>query len=84
MQVGGILTIKDANRAIKKRATAEEKKAERKRLKELREAPLGTMPPPLTESDDRAIDRNIVLNLVEHAYPRRSDSNLIRWVEDRV
>ena len=84
MPVGGILTVKDANRAIKKRATAAEKKAERKRLKELREAPLGSMPPPLTESDERAIDRNIVLNLVEQAYPRRSDPNLVRWVEDRV
>jgi hypothetical protein len=46
VQVGGILTVKYANRAIKKRATAEEKKAERKMLKELREAPLGSMPPP--------------------------------------
>jgi hypothetical protein len=56
VQVGGILTVKDANRAIKKRATAEEKKAERKRLKELRKAALGLMPPPLTESDERAIE----------------------------
>ncbi|EED12015.1 hypothetical protein TSTA_000870, partial [Talaromyces stipitatus ATCC 10500] len=84
VQVGGILSVADANRAIKKRATAEEKKAERKRLKELRNAPLGSMPPPLTASDEAAIDRNIILNLVEQAYPRRSDPNLIRWVEDRI
>lgn len=84
MQIGGVLTVQDANRAIKKRATAEEKRAEKKRLKELRQAPLGSMPPPLSESDERAIDRNIILNVVEQAYPRRSDPNLIRWVEDRV
>jgi hypothetical protein len=35
VQIKGVLTVQDANRAIKKRATAEEKKAERKRLKEL-------------------------------------------------
>jgi phage-related minor tail protein len=84
VQIRGVLTIQDANRAIKKRATAEEKRAEKKRLKELHEAPLGSMPPPLSESDERAIDRNIILNVVEQAYPRRSDPNLIRWVEDRV
>uniref|UniRef100_A0A093XPI5 Pogo transposable element with ZNF domain n=1 Tax=Talaromyces marneffei PM1 TaxID=1077442 RepID=A0A093XPI5_TALMA len=84
VQVGGILTVKDANRAIKKRATAEEKKAERKRLKALREAPLGSLPPPLTASDEAAIDRNIILNLVEQVYPRRSDPNLIRWVEENI
>lgn len=84
VQVGGILTVKDANRAIKKRATAEEKKAERKRLKALREAPLGSLPPPLTASDEAAIDRNIILNLVEQVYPRRSDPNLIHWVEENI
>jgi len=84
VQVGGVLTVKDANRAIKKRGTAEEKMAEKRRLKALRETPLGSLPPPLTASDEAAIDRNIVLNLVEQAYPRRSDPNLIRWVEDRV
>jgi hypothetical protein len=55
-----------------------------RRLKELREAPLGSMPPALSESEERAIDRNIVLNIVEQAHPRRSDPNLIRCVEDRV
>uniref|UniRef100_A0A093V606 Tigger transposable element-derived protein 1 n=1 Tax=Talaromyces marneffei PM1 TaxID=1077442 RepID=A0A093V606_TALMA len=73
VQVGGVLTVQDANRAIKKRATAEEKKAERKRLKELREAPLGSMPPmppPLSASDEAAIQRNTLLNLIEQVYPR--------------
>ncbi|EED11888.1 conserved hypothetical protein [Talaromyces stipitatus ATCC 10500] len=84
VQIGGILTVKDANRAIKKRATAEEKKAERKRLKELRQAALGSMPPPLTQSDEAAIDRNTLLNLIEQAYPRCSDPNLIRWVDERM
>ena len=84
MQIRGILTVQDANRAIKKHATAEEKKAEKKRFKELWEAPLGSMPPPLSESKERAIDCNIILNIVEQAYPRRSDPSLIRWVEDRV
>ena len=79
-----MFTVQDANRAIKKRATAEEKKAEKKRRKELQEAPLGLMPPALPESEERAIDRNTILNIVEQAYPRRSDPNLIRWVEDRV
>ncbi|EED11569.1 hypothetical protein TSTA_008650 [Talaromyces stipitatus ATCC 10500] len=71
-------------RAIKKRATAEEKKAERKRLKELRQALLGSMHPPLTPSDEAAIDRNTLLNLIEQAYPRCSDPNLIRWVDERM
>src|SRR3954447_8983507 len=77
VQVGGILSVKDANRAIKKRATQEELKAERKRLRELQNVPLGLMPPPLTTSDEAALDRNSILNLVEQAYPRRSDPNLI-------
>ncbi|EEA21265.1 hypothetical protein TMatcc_009330 [Talaromyces marneffei ATCC 18224] len=87
VQVGGVLTVQDANRAIKKRATAEEKKAERKRLKELREAPLGSMPPmppPLSASDEAAIQRNTLLNLIEQVYPRCSDPNLIRWVEENI
>jgi hypothetical protein len=79
-----VLTVQDANRAIKKRATTEEKKAEKKRRKELQEAPLGLMSPALPESEERAIDRNTILNIVEQAYPRRSDATLIRWVEDRV
>jgi hypothetical protein len=84
VQIGGVLTVQDANRAIKKRATAEEKRAEKKRLKELQKAPLGSVPPPLPASEEAAIDRNTLLNLVEQAYPRRSDPNLIRWVEDRI
>ncbi|EED14609.1 hypothetical protein TSTA_040880, partial [Talaromyces stipitatus ATCC 10500] len=62
---GGVLTVKDANRAIKKRATKEELRAEKKRLKELQNAPLGSMPPPLSASDEAALDYDEWRNMVD-------------------
>lgn len=37
----------------------------KRRQRGLYKAALGTMPPPLSASDEAAIDRNMVLNLVE-------------------
>jgi hypothetical protein len=72
-----MLIVQDTNRAIKKRTTAKEKRTEKKRLKELQKALLGSVFLPLPASEKAVIDRNTLLNLVKQAYLRRSDPNLI-------